>query len=558
MTHTPLDPAAGDPVTPATSRRRVWLDRAARTGSGLAVLGLTAAVVVAGARFPGADPAAVAPTSVEVPPAATTLVCAGPLVLPDDTGRGDSAFDPTPVDPVTTVTAVTSATADDRGAAASVGPLDRSAASATLRAGGASAVLTGVTGAQQVHAEPGAAPARVAAVSAGVVTAGDLRGLAAASCQQPVAEAWLLGGATDLTSTAQLVLSNAGSTPAEITLQIWGPSGPVDLTGERYLVAPGASRVVVLGGIAAEQRRLAVHVTSTGGRVGVHVQDSALDGYTPAGTELVVPGAAPARRQVVPGVSVSSSSVGDPSGSALRLLVPGEAATTARLSLLGPAGIVELPGADEVALAPGEVTDVPLGGLPAGSYTVVVDADQAVVASAVVTRPGAVGELDDVASVERAWAASTATGRSGVLAVPDRTQGMLVVGAVSGATDPGDGGEASGTVRLLGKDGAVLAERALRLAAGTTGAWWVDSLAAETGTIVAPDPALPAASPADPRGVVGVDLLTDDGSRVELAWALVAGVERPDGWLLSVLDPVPVPSATPAVAVREDPRHGTR
>ena len=551
----PVAPEDGGTAAPGTSRARIWLDRGARTASGLAVLGLTAAIVIAGARFPGDDAATVPSTVVAVPPSVTTLVCAGPLVLPDDTGRGDSAFDPTPVDPVTTVTALTSVLADDPGATATVGPIDRSAATATLAAGGASEVVTGVTGAQQVRAEPGAAPARVAAVSAGLVTKGDLRGLAAASCQQPVADAWLLGGATDLTSTAQLVLGNAGSTPAEITLEIWGPTGPVDLTGERYLVAPGASRVVVLGGIAAEQRRLAVHVTATGGRVGVHVQDSALDGFTPAGTELVVPGAAPAVRQVVPGVSVVSSAVGDATASALRLLVPGDTATTARITLLGPGGVTELPGAGSVVLAPGEVTDVPLGGLPAGSYTAVIDAERPVVASAVVTRPGAVGELDDVPSLERAWAASTATGRSGVVAVPDGSRGMLVVGAVSGAEDPSDGGAATGTVRLLGRDGVVLAERPLRLDAGTTGAWWVDSLVAESGTLVAP--ADVAAEPTGAQDVVGVDLVTDDGS-VALAWALVAGVERPDGWLVSVLDPVSVPVGTPDVSTREDPRHGTR
>ena len=374
----------------------MWLGRIARAVSGLAVLGLTVVVVVAGARFPGRTREAVATTVVPVPPTASTLVCAGPLIQPDDTGRGDSAFDPTPVEPVTTVTVVTSVPDRDGSTAGTVSPLDRSAVTATLAPGGTAAVVPDVTVPQVVRAEPGTAPARVAATSAGLVTAGDLRGLAAASCQQPTADAWLLGGATDLSSTAQLVLSNAGSTPAEITLTIWGPSGRVDLTGERFLVAPGAQRVVVLGGIAAEQRRLALHVSATGGRVGVHVQDSAIDGFTPAGTELVVPGAAPARRQVVPGLSVVDSTVGDPSAPALRLLAPGDTGTTAHVTLLGPTGATELPGAGSVALAPGEVTDVPLGGLPAGSYTAVVDADQAVLASAVLTRPGSVGELDDV------------------------------------------------------------------------------------------------------------------------------------------------------------------
>ncbi|KRD44643.1 hypothetical protein ASE38_11230 [Cellulomonas sp. Root930] len=552
---------SGGDVIDATgpTRTQVWLGRTARAASGLAVLGLTAAIV-AGARLPGGtagDP--VPPAQISVPASVSTLVCAGPLIQPDDTGRGDSAFDPTPVDPVTTVTAVTSVPDRDGTSAGTVGPLDRSTTTTTLDAGGDSAVVPGVTGPVVVRAEPGAdAPARVAAASAGLVTAGDLRGLSAASCQQPTADAWLLGGATDLSSTAQLVLDNAGSTPAEVTLAIWGPSGPVDLTGERYLVAPGASRVVVLGGIAAEQRRVAVHVTATGGRVGVHVQDSAIDGFTPAGTDLVVPGSAPARRQVVPGVSVSASAVGDVTASALRLLVPGTVATTARVTLLGPGGVTELPGADEVALVAGEVTDVPLGGLPAGSYTVVVDADQPVLASAVVTRPGAVGELDDLPSVERAWAASTTVGRSGLVAVPSGTRGMLVVGAVSGAADPSADGVATGSVRLLGADGVVLAERTLVLDAGTTGAWWVDDLATGTGQVAAPDPAVVPGPPVDLAGVVGVDLVTDDGSTVALAWAMVAAVDQPDGWLVSVLDPVPVPRLTPDVAVREDPRLGTR
>ena len=536
------------------TRTRVWLGRSARAASGLAVLGLTVAVVAAGARLPGGDDDSVAPTRVAVPPAGTTLVCPGPLIMPADTGRGDSAFDPTPVDPVSTVDAVT---VDPTGVG-TILPLDRSTVWASLATDGDAVALPSVAGASIVRAEPTDAPARVAAVAAGLVTAGDLRGLAAASCQQPVADAWLLGGATDLASTAQLVLDNPGTTPAEIALEVWGPNGPVDLTGERYLVAPGAERVVVLGGIAAEQRRIAVHVTATGGRVGVHVQDSVLDGFTPGGTDLVVPGTAPARRQVVPGISVVASTVDDPAAPSLRLVAPGDASTSATVTLLGPTGVVDLPGADTVALTAGAVTDVPLGGLPAGAYTAVVDADQPVLASAVVSRPGSVGELDDVASVERAWAASAPVGRSGVVAVPKGTRGTLVVAGVSSADDPEGGGAATGTLRLIGAGGTVLAERPVSVPAGSTGSWSLDALAAGTGPIEPTDPtaAVPAASP--PAGVVGVDLVTTDGRTVSLAWALVAEVDRPDGVLVSVLDPVPVPRTTQDVAVREDARLGTR
>lgn len=533
---------------PQPTRSRVWLGRSVRAVSGLAVLGLTVVVVAAGSRVPPSDDPSVPANRVSVPPSAATLVCPGPLLLPDDTGRGDSAFDPTPVAPISTLAAVTASPTG----AGTVSPLDRSTTWATLKAGGDAVQVPSPASAAIVRADPLDVPARVAAASGGLVTAGDLRGLAAASCQQPVADAWLLGGATDLSSTAQLVLDNPGSTPAEVDLELWGSGGPVDLTGARYLVAPGAERVVVLGGIAAQERRLGLHVVATGGRVGVHVQDSVLDGFTPGGTDLVVPGAVPATRQVVPGISVVASKVDDPNAPSLRLLIPGTTGTSAKLTILGPHGLVDLPGADTIALTPGEVTDVPLGGLPQGDYTAIVDADAPVLASSVMSRPGSVGKLDDAPSVERAWAASTLPGRSGVVALPTGTQGTLVLGAVSSDSDPEKGGKATGRLRVLGAGGVVLAERTVAIPAGTTSAWTLDQLVVGKGALA------PTSVRAPHAGVVGVDLVTDDSATVALAWALVSQVHAHDGTLFSVLDPVPVAHTAPDVAVREDPRLGTR
>jgi hypothetical protein len=325
-------------------------------------------------------------------------------------------------------------------------------------------------------------------------------------------------------------------------------------------VAPGGERVVGLGGIAAEQRRVALHVSATGGRVGVHVQDSVLDGFTPAGTDLVVPGAAPSLRQVVPGVSVVASTVDDAHAPMLRLLAPGGAPTTARVTLLGPSGPEQLPGAESVDLVPGEVTDVPLGGLAAGAYTVLVSASEPVVAAAVVTRPGAAGALDDTPSSERAWTASGSPGQGGVAVLPAGTRGTLVVGAVPDGDDDGTDGSGEGTLRLLGADGQLLAERPLRVPAGTTGSWTLDSLLAGAGPVVPVTADEPAGTPTptpSAAGVRAIDLVTGSGT-VRLSWALVAEVDRPDGVLVSVLSPVPVRAGAPSVAVRADPRLGTR
>lgn len=523
----------------------VWLGRGVRFASGVAVLAVVGAVVLAGVeRESGAaaTPEALdgaAGRQVAVAPSATTLVCVGPLILPEDTSGGDAEFDPVPVDPVTTVS-VLAARTDGVGAgpvaATSLDGGTLPGSTSSLPAGGGAFVVSRPTTASVVRAEPTEEPARAAATSSTLVTAGDLRGLTAASCQVPATESWLVGGATDISSTAQLVLSNAGTTPAEVLLQVWGPSGPVDLTGERYLVAPGAQQVVVLGGVAPELRALALRVQATGGRVTASVQDSALDGFTPTGTDLVVPGAAPATRQVVPGVSVEASQVGDAAAPVLRLLAP-DGATTARVTLLGVDGTTTLPGVEEIELSAGAVTDVPLGGLPAGSWTVLVEADLPVVAAAQVSRTGLAGELDEVPRVDRAWAASVTADGDALVALPADVAATVVVGAVPDDVDDA-AGSGTGTLRLLGADGSVLHEEALRLDAGAT--------------LTVPLAGVLQAEGLARADVAGVELVTDSG--LPLPWAVVLEVTRADGVLVSVVEPVPAGTATPDVTVREGSR----
>jgi len=513
---------------------------ALRLGSGAAVVGLTAGVVALGLGLP--TPASDEPVGsgslVDVPFSPARLVCPGPLVLPEARGA-DDAFDPVPVTPLTSLVAVATSSGG-----ASVSDL-AGVVSERMAPGAASTTSRWVTDALVVQAQPTDDPASVAAATSAYVTAGDLRGLAAASCQAPTTDAWLVGGSTELGSTALLVLQNPGSTAAVVRLEVFGATGRVDLDTEQYLVVPGSERVVVLGGLAPEERRVAVHVTSTGGRVTAHVQDSTLDGFTPTGTDLVVASAPPARRQVVPGVALLATEVDDPDAGVLRLLAPGGSTTTARVRLLGPDGVEDLPGAGELTLDGGVVTDVPLGGLPAGAYTLVVDADRPVVASAMLVRPGDPTDQDpSVPTRERAWVASVAptdpdaATDAQVVAVPDRSVGTLVLGAVArtGALDAD--GEVGAEVRLLGPDGTALATERVEVPVGRTASWALADLA-----------------PRDAR-VRGVQVVPDDGAW--FATGLVAQAARPDGTLLSVLVPVPADAVPAAAEVRADPRLGTR
>lgn len=538
-------PATGDATTPGTAPvpdarpgpdpapgARTRRGRAARVVGGLAVLALTAGAVAAGASLGEADAVPLAAADVDAPPTPTTLGCVGTLQPPAERERGDSAFDPTPVAPVTRVDAVVAA-GPGAGTADALPPAG-SDATGTITAGGGALRLDDVTDPLVVRGAPARTAPVLAAATTSVVTAGDLRGLSAASCAQPGVDDWLVGGATTVGSTATLVLTNPGLTTAEVTLAVWGPNGPVEPTTDRHVVAPGATEVVDLGGAAAEQRGIVVHVTTTGGQVAAHLQDTAVEGFTPAGTDLVVPGAGPTTRQLVPGVVVEESQVGAAVGPALRLLAPGDGSATARVTLLGGDGPVELAGLDEVELAAGTVVDVPLAGLPAGAWTVVVDADAPVVAAAVAPRTGSAGELDDRPRLERAWSAATDAHAHGAVALPADVTATLVVGAVADGDDPTATGEGRARLHVLDEDGRVLSEHDVTVDAGTTGSWVVADLA----------------EGADAAAGLELEVLAG----ADVVWAVHLQLAQEDGPLVSVLDPVPVADAAATLRVREDGR----
>ncbi|RYV51393.1 DUF5719 family protein [Pengzhenrongella frigida] len=539
------------PAPPAESRpaRGPWRGRIARIAGAVGVLTLTAAVAAAGYAAPVPADVVVAPRSVAVPPSPRVLTCAGPLVLPDGAGTGDSAFDRVPVPVRTDVRVLTVPGAGARAASAgTLTPLAGGEAITTLDpvgSGAAAGRATGVTGATLLYAAPldESAPL-IGGATASVTTAGDLRGLSAASCQAPSADQWLVGGSTEIGNTSQLIVTNPGATAAQVTVELFGPSGRAGLGGSgSFLVAPGAEKVVVLAGVAAEQSRIAVHVSAAGGLITAHVQDNRLDGFTPAGTDLVSAGTAPARRQVVGGLVVPESTIDGPDVAQLRLLVPGDTGATATLSLLGPDGPVVLPGAETISLAPGEVTDVSLGGLPAGAYTAVVDADEPLVAAVMITRTGLPGQLDDLPTLERAWGAAAVPAAGGVVALPAGVSGTVLLAGI-GPDDGGEGGgSATGTLRTFGDDGALLDEREVSVPAGTTMALPVTSLAGGVAVgglqLVLPDTTSATATGDDATSGPAV-----------LSWSMLGYVAAADGELVSVLTPVPVATATPSVDVR--------
>jgi hypothetical protein len=456
-------PVIAPVIAPGVDRlRRARAVRRVVTGlaSATAALALVVGAVLADDLLPRPEPVPAVAADLDVPPAAATVVCPGPLRLPTEPEPGgdltyDPQFDPSPQDSVTGLVAVAEGTA-------SLGVRALGGEAEATPSGALAAVVPDVAAGTVVVAPPEVDGAPQVAAAVGTLTpSGDLRGLTAATCGRPGAELWLVGGSTTLGSSARLVLQNPGATAVTVGLDLWGPSGPVELAGApQFLVPPRQERVVLLEGLAAEERRIVVRLTAAGGLVTAHLQDSALRGVVPAGVDQVVPGVGPGTRQVLTGVVVPATEPGTADTAQLRLLAT-EESTTASVTLQGPDGTVALPGLATVALDAGAVLDIPLAGLPAGTWTVVVDADAPVAAGALVTSGTGVGAASEssTAPLDRAWVPASApvpSGGSATVVVPRDAAGP----AGADAGDEGSLEDAEGAEGAEGTDGAAGTEGA--------------------------------------------------------------------------------------------------
>ncbi|WP_431246843.1 DUF5719 family protein [Leifsonia xyli] len=234
------------------------------------------------------------------------------------------------------------------------------------------------------------APPLFAAAQSQTATSQDLAGLAAAACAEPSPDTWLVAGATSLGQTSLVLLSNAGAVDATVALSIYTESGPVSAPGATGVVVPaGSQKVVPLAGLAPSASAPVVRVQTTGGEVTASLQQSYEQGIQPRGAEIAGATGAPARQQVIPGVTLASFAAIQSAQSAegvgvdfpvVRLLAPGDRDAQVTIGAVGETGTA---AGDSYAttVKAGTVAEVPLDHLKDGSYTVTVNANVPVVAS---------------------------------------------------------------------------------------------------------------------------------------------------------------------------------
>ena len=394
--------------------------------------------------------------------------------------------------------------------------------SVTARTLGGGAVKGGSSTSPRLFTAP-AADAKhgaIAGAQSQTVTTGDASGLAASACTVPVNTAWVAAGSTTTGRTTVLTLANASSVPAQVSLAVWTENGRIQTAGGSEVLVGARSRLALsLASIAPGAAGTAVEVTSTGGQLGVAIEQRVVRGLESGGLDLTGPTAAPATRQVITGVRIANASAVAAASATtgygdllpvLRLLAPGTKAADVRVSITGSSGSGHKVLSRRIDA--GKVTDVTLPGLTDGVYSLDVQSSQPVVTGA------------RVATVTDASASTTDTGT---------TVGGTTTGASGTAGTDGSvaGGTSTGTDSgLVGGSGTTNAASGMNTAATT--ATTATARGIDLAWIAAADPLGPSATVAvadGPGATLSFANPTDHAVSVKVAGVGGSTVQVPAG-----------------------------
>ena len=253
--------------------------------------------------------------------------------------------------------------------------------------------------------EPGDPPVFAAATTQRYQEFGELAGLAMTPCVSPASTQYLVGGSTAASSSAQLVLTNVTGSPATVQVTVHTSTGTAGPSVVSSTTVDAQSSQTLLMETGVRDPRLAIEVASTGGQIAAHLLVHEVDGIVGTGLESVTAGAEPETTVIVPGADLSGAN-----GSvSLRVANPGEERATVSISSVTADGIEDVPGGQDVAIAPGTVLDLSMDGLTGGWSALMVESDLPVLAGARVDVDGDYGWLPSAVPAERGVISAPAT-----------------------------------------------------------------------------------------------------------------------------------------------------
>jgi hypothetical protein len=207
--------------------------------------------------------------------------------------------------------------------------------------------------------------------------------LDAPECRPPAFDEWFTGVGAGAKHSSVLELVNPDAGPAVVDAIAYGRRGPVDAPALRGVAVPGRSIVRInLAERVPRRDDLALHVTTTRGRVSASVRDT----YD----ELGAGGSATDFLPSQPAPATSNLLLGLPEGTGRRTLLlanPSETETRASIKVVTEDAVFTAVGTDDEVLPPQSVTRVAVSSLlqgknAAGALGLLVESTAPVTASA--------------------------------------------------------------------------------------------------------------------------------------------------------------------------------
>jgi hypothetical protein len=223
-------------------------------------------------------------------------------------------------------------------------------------------------------------------------------GLAVANCVPGINDGLMVAGDNSVGREALLVLVNPTSVDATVSLELFGSNGIIQGTGLSGISAPaGKATVLPLAAFAPKAETFAVKVSSRGAAIGMWLQQKTIRGVTPGGLDYIGVSPEPSEKVEIPGLFLRSATrlatlIGQDSNFTdtkpmLRIFAPGNQESTFTAQVQGADG-ASFGTVIQGTVPAGSVRDFVLEDLADGNYSIHIDSDVPINASARFNRIG--------------------------------------------------------------------------------------------------------------------------------------------------------------------------
>lgn len=223
----------------------------------------------------------------------------------------------------------------------------------------------------------------LSAIQQQLVSLDGFGGFAAANCQLPNNDFWIIGGSTETSREALLLLANPSPIDATVDLRVFTDLGEATVSGLSGISVLAKSSVVLpLSSFVPGSGKLAIHIQSQGAKLVGWLQQKSVRGTIEQGVDLIGSNPGASNNLVIPGFIVrgakeiaelASIEENSDAGSFLRVFAPEGAQVTVQVVPADSEGF----GAVFVGeIASNTVEDFPISELEDGDYSVFISSDK--------------------------------------------------------------------------------------------------------------------------------------------------------------------------------------